>query len=91
MPTQVKPCDGFFSEETNRILLANVGRAQWHLHPCERCGQQVGARLDKGRWSPDTHWPSVPRWPSSRSAKNVREAKLEDHVPEAEHDDRETQ
>ena len=37
MPIPVKPCDGSFSEETTKLLVANVGRAQWHLHPCERC------------------------------------------------------
>jgi hypothetical protein len=63
MPAPMKPCDGSFSEETNRLLLANVDRAQWLLHECARCGQQVGAQLDKGRWSPEVHWPSVPRRP----------------------------
>jgi hypothetical protein len=63
MPIPKKPCEGFFSEETNKILLANIDRAQWLLHPCARCGQQVGARLEKGRWTPEPHWPSVPRRP----------------------------
>jgi hypothetical protein len=74
MPAPVKPCDGLFSEETIRLLLTNAGRAQWLLHGCERCGQQVGARLDKGRWSPDLHWPSIPRRPSSRPATNLPDA-----------------
>jgi len=64
MPIPVKPCDGSFSEETIKLLLANADRAQWNLHKCERCGQQVGARLEKGHWTPETHWPSVPRRPS---------------------------
>jgi len=57
MPVPMKPCDSSFSDETNRILPTNAGRAQWLLHACERRGQQVGARLDKGRWLPDVHWP----------------------------------
>ena len=63
MPIPKKPCEGSFSEETNKILLANVDRAQWLLHPCAVCGQQVGARLEKGRWTPEAHWPSVPPRP----------------------------
>lgn len=82
MPIPAKPCDGFFSEDTNRALLANVDRAQWRLHPCERCGQQVGARLEKGRWIPEAHWPSVPRRASSRPPVNV---------PDPKHEDQETQ
>jgi hypothetical protein len=91
MPIPVKPCEGFFSEETNRLLVANVGRAQWQLHPCERCGQQVGARLDKGRWVPEAHWPSVRRWPSPRSATKVPAAKNEDPAPEAKREDQDSQ
>jgi hypothetical protein len=61
MPVPMKACDGSFSAETDKILLTNLDRAQWLLHACERCGQQVTAHLDKGRWSPEKHWPSVPR------------------------------
>ncbi len=68
MPIPVKPCDGSFSEETNQLLLKNVDRAQWNLHPCQRCGQQVGARLEKGHWAPETHWPFSPSAPSSQKA-----------------------
>jgi hypothetical protein len=67
MPVPTKPCDGSFSEETNGLLFTNVDRAQWLLHACEHCGQQVGARLDKGHWVPDLHWPSVPRRAPARS------------------------
>jgi hypothetical protein len=67
MPAPKKPCEGSFSDETIRLLLANLNRAQWLLHSCARCGQEVGARLDKGHWSPDLHWPSVPRRTSARS------------------------
>jgi hypothetical protein len=63
MPVPKKPCEGSFSEETLKLLLANTDRAQWALHPCARCGQQVGARLEKGRWAPEMHWPSVPPRP----------------------------
>ena len=59
MIIQAKPCAGSFSEETIRILLANIGRAQWLPHPCAVCGQQVGAKLQMGHWVPEQHWPSV--------------------------------
>jgi hypothetical protein len=68
MAAPVKPCDGSFSEETKALLLSNVNRAQWLLHPCVHCGQQVGARLEKGLWVPDAHWPSVPRRVSKSSS-----------------------
>jgi len=74
MPTPVKPCEGFFSEETISALLANLDRAQWLPHACARCGQQVGAHLDKGRWSPEPHWPSVPRRPSARTPAGNRQS-----------------
>jgi len=73
MPNPVKPCDGFFSEETIGALLTNLNRAQWLPHACARCGQQVGALLDKGRWSPEAHWPSVPRRPSARTPVGDRQ------------------
>ncbi|HEX3940239.1 MAG TPA: hypothetical protein VHX11_02015 [Acidobacteriaceae bacterium] len=72
MPIPVKPCDGSFSDETIGLLMSNADRAQWHLHPCARCGQQVGARLDKGRWLPETHWPSVPARPPRERAESKR-------------------
>jgi len=61
MPAIVKPCEGFFSEEADRVLTKNCDRAQWLPHRCERCGKKVDARLVKGRWCPEVHWPSVPR------------------------------
>ena len=61
MPVPLKPCEGSFSEETIQILQRNVDRAQWHVHLCVRCGQKVGARLEKGHWVPETHWPSIPK------------------------------
>jgi hypothetical protein len=73
----VKPCDGSFNDETNELLVSNVDRAQWLLHVCQRCGQRVGARLDKGRWVPDVHWPSIPRRPASRPSMKAPEAKRE--------------
>jgi hypothetical protein len=59
MPTPVKPCQGQFSEETIAALESNAGRAQWLSHPCALCGQSAGARLEKGKWIPEQHWPSV--------------------------------
>jgi hypothetical protein len=74
MPAPMKACDGSFSPETERLLVANLNRAQWLLHACARCGQQVGAHLDKGRWSPDMHWPSVPRRTAGRSTNSGPQA-----------------
>jgi hypothetical protein len=66
MPSPVKPCDGRFSDETIRLLQANVDRAQWLPHLCEQCGKMVEGRLHKGHWIPDPHWNSVPlRRPSA--------------------------
>ena len=59
MPTPVKPCTGQFSDETVAALADNAGRAQWLTHPCALCGQQIGGRLEKGKWVPEQHWPSV--------------------------------
>lgn len=70
MPTPVKPCEGSFSEETERVLIANIDRAQWLPHPCTDCGSHIGARFEKGRWVPDTHWPSIPARPASRLSKD---------------------
>jgi CheY-like chemotaxis protein len=59
MKTPAKPCNGRFSDETVQALLKNVERAQWLPHTCELCGQLLGARLEKGHWVPEPHWPSV--------------------------------
>jgi hypothetical protein len=59
MPTPAKPCIGQFSEETLAVLARNTDRAQWHPQPCALCGQDIGARLEKGKWIPEQHWPSV--------------------------------
>jgi len=59
MPIPAKPCPGQFSEETIATLAHNVGRAQWLPHPCALCGQPIGARIEKGKWIPEQHWPSV--------------------------------
>jgi CheY-like chemotaxis protein len=61
MPIPVKVCVGQFSDETVRVIQENLDRAQWQPHRCERCGQKVEARLVKGHWSPDPHWPSIAR------------------------------
>jgi CheY-like chemotaxis protein len=59
MRTPVKACNGRFSEETLQALLKNVDRAQWLPHKCQQCEQLVGAKLEKGLWIPEPHWPSV--------------------------------
>ena len=67
MTVPMKPCAGRFSEETIEILQVNENHAQWLPHPCEQCGQPVVARLTGGHWSPEPHWPSVPRRGNGRS------------------------
>ena len=87
MPTPLKPCDGFFSQDTINLLTANRDHAQWLLHPCGRCGQQVGARIDKGRWSPESHWRSIP--PRARRDKATNRRPVSDVVAQSrpmEHD-----
>ena len=59
MPTPAKPCVGAFNEEIIASLQKNVGHAQWLAHPCAVCGQQVGAKIALGKWTPEPHWPSV--------------------------------
>jgi len=59
LKTPAKPCNGRFSEDSIQILLKNVDRAQWLPHKCAQCGQLVGAKLEKGNWVPEPHWPSV--------------------------------
>jgi hypothetical protein len=59
MPLLPKPCPGQFSEETIAALTSNENRAQWLDHPCTLCGQQIGARIEKGKWIPEQHWASV--------------------------------
>jgi len=85
MPTPQKPCDGFFSQETINLLTANRDHAQWLLHPCDRCGQQVGARIDKGRWVPENHWPSIPPrphrdLPNGSNLRNRDRAELQETI-----------
>jgi hypothetical protein len=61
----IKPCEGRFSDETIRLLEANVEHAQWLPHQCEQCGKMVDGRLHEGKWIPDAHWNSVsPRRPT---------------------------
>ncbi len=69
MPIPAKPCPGLFSEETITALTGNIDRAQWLDHPCALCGQQVGARIEKGKWLPEPHWPSVRYKERTRSGK----------------------
>ncbi len=69
MPIPAKPCTGQFNEEVIAALEHNVDRAQWLSHPCGLCGQPVGARLEKGKWVPDQHWPSVQYKERTRTEK----------------------
>ena len=59
MPQPVKACAGTLSEQTIAALLHGGSRAHWLTYACELCGQEVGARLEKGRWVPEQHWPSI--------------------------------
>jgi hypothetical protein len=59
MPIPAKPCEGRFSDEVLEVLQKNTDRAQWANHTCQTCGVAVGATLDKGKWVPEQHWPSV--------------------------------
>jgi hypothetical protein len=59
MKGPVKPCEGRFNEEVQAVLEKNKDRAQWANYKCEVCGVSVGATLDRGRWIPEQHWPSV--------------------------------
>jgi hypothetical protein len=63
MPIPVKACEGRFSDEVRLVLSTNRDRAQWANHTCEVCGAAVGATLDRGKWVPEQHWPSV-KYPS---------------------------
>ena len=54
-----KPCKGQFSDETQRALMDDVDHARRTDHICQLCKMSVSARLEKGRWVPDMHWPSV--------------------------------
>jgi CheY-like chemotaxis protein len=67
MTVPMKPCAGRFSEETIQLLQVNENHAQWLPHACEQCGQPVVARLALGHWTPEPHWPSVPRRGQGRS------------------------
>ncbi len=59
MPQPVKACEGRLGEKTIAALQTGDSRAHWLTYACELCGQQVGARLEKGRWVPEQHWPSI--------------------------------
>jgi len=69
MPIPAKPCDGRFSDEVQLILSKNRDRVQWANHTCEVCGVAVGATLDRGKWVPEQHWPSV-KYPSRNANEN---------------------
>jgi CheY-like chemotaxis protein len=67
MTVPKKPCAGRFSDETKQLLQVNENHAQWLPHTCEQCGQPVMAGLIGGHWTPEPHWPSVPRRGNGRS------------------------
>ncbi len=59
MPIPAKACEGRFSDEVLELLTKNKDRDQWANHTCEVCGVSVGAKMEKGKWIPEQHWPSV--------------------------------
>jgi len=69
MSIPAKACEGRFSNEVLEALTKNRDRAQWANHQCEVCGVVVGATLDKGKWVPEQHWPSVKYPPRNASEK----------------------
>ena len=70
MPIPSKPCLASFSDEVVAALEANRNRERWATFPCQQCGQQVGAVMEKGKWVPETHWPSVSYTPRTRRVEN---------------------
>jgi hypothetical protein len=79
MPLAVKPCEGRFSDEVLTAVSSNRDRAQWANHSCEVCGVAVGAILEKGKWVPEQHWPSV-KYPPRNPAAKKRDAAAESLV-----------
>jgi len=69
MPAIAKPCAGHFSDDTVTALLADRDHAQWLMHACMQCSQQVGAHIEKGKWVPEAHWPSVRYVPRAKRAE----------------------
>jgi len=69
MPIPAKPCEGRFSDEVQLVLSRNRDRDQWANHPCEVCGVAVGAKIEKGKWVPEQHWPSVKYVPRDANGK----------------------
>jgi hypothetical protein len=69
MPIPAKPCEGRFSEEVLLVLSRNRDRDQWANHRCEVCGLEVGAKMEKGKWVPEQHWPSVKYQPRNAAGK----------------------
>jgi hypothetical protein len=68
MPIITQPCEGKISEGTLQLLRARKDRVDWHVYPCESCGQSVGVLAVNGDWVLDRHWQSVvytPHKPSS--------------------------
>jgi len=68
MSIPAKACEGRFSDEVLGLLNNNRDRAQWANYNCEVCGVMVGATLEKGKWVPEQHWPSV-KYPARNEKK----------------------
>jgi len=81
MPIPAKACEGRFSNEVQEVLSRNKDRSQWANHPCEVCGVAVGATLDKGKWVPEQHWPSV-KYPSRNATEKKRDISAESAAPD---------
>jgi hypothetical protein len=80
MPIPVKPCEGRFSEEVLTALSRNRDRVQWANHKCEVCGAAVGATLDRGKWVPEQHWPSV-KYHARNGTEKKQDASADRIVP----------
>jgi len=77
MPFPAKPCGGRFSDELQAVLTRNSDRAQWANHRCEACGLEIGAVMEKGRWVPEQHWPTVKHTARIKGAKKTKKTASE--------------
>ena len=68
---ETKACAGRFGQEAQDLLTKDLGRARWHEHTCEVCGQAVEAQLKNGKWIPKAHWPSVKFQRRNRTSRPV--------------------
>jgi len=81
MPLPLKPCEGRIGEATQQLLNRNRDRAQWAAHPCEVCGLSVAVSLEKGKWVPERHWPSV-TYPIRQATRGQNPERLRLRSPE---------